>query len=145
VFIYLFALHVSDRYRWALKTSRISRSSTFKSLSNSYRESKASDPWPYLSYVLSFSSIHFGLHALILYLSLILQDLGSYLVSCAQPCSHECRTNLSILCDAKFGFCICKRLSPICRDVSWLWWGSMLWFEHRLERWRKLDYIWWCG
>jgi hypothetical protein len=32
---------------------------------------------------LSFSSIHIGLHALILYLSLILSDLGSYLVSYA--------------------------------------------------------------
>jgi hypothetical protein len=32
---------------------------------------------------LSFSSIHIGLHALILYLSLILYDLGSYLVSYA--------------------------------------------------------------
>jgi hypothetical protein len=32
---------------------------------------------------LSFSSIHIGLQALILYLSLILKDLGSYLVSYA--------------------------------------------------------------
>jgi hypothetical protein len=32
---------------------------------------------------LSFSSIHIILHVLILYLSLILQDLGSYLVSYA--------------------------------------------------------------
>jgi hypothetical protein len=32
---------------------------------------------------LSFSSIHTGLHALILNLSLILYDLGSYLVSYA--------------------------------------------------------------
>jgi hypothetical protein len=32
---------------------------------------------------LSLSSIHIALHALILYLSLILQDLGSYLVSYA--------------------------------------------------------------
>jgi hypothetical protein len=28
--------------------------------------SKASDPWPYLSYIISLSSIHIGLHALIL-------------------------------------------------------------------------------
>jgi hypothetical protein len=32
---------------------------------------------------LFFCSIHIGLHAVILYLSLILQDLGSYLVNIA--------------------------------------------------------------
>jgi hypothetical protein len=35
VFIYLLVLLVSDRCRSALKTLRISRSSTFKALSNS--------------------------------------------------------------------------------------------------------------
>jgi hypothetical protein len=39
-----------------------------KSLSRSQWESKASDPWPYWSYVLSLSSSHIGTHALILLL-----------------------------------------------------------------------------
>jgi hypothetical protein len=46
--------------------SRTSKCSTFKTLSSSKRESKASDSWPYWSYVLSLSRSHIGLHALIL-------------------------------------------------------------------------------
>jgi hypothetical protein len=49
-----------------ITTSRTSKSSTFKTLSSSKQESKASDPWPYWSYVLSLSSSHTGLNALIL-------------------------------------------------------------------------------
>jgi hypothetical protein len=37
-----------------------------KTLSSSKWESKASDPWPYWSYVLSLSSSHIGMHALVL-------------------------------------------------------------------------------
>jgi hypothetical protein len=46
-------------------TLRTSESSTSKTLS-SKQDSKASDPRPYLSYVLSLSSSHVGMHALIL-------------------------------------------------------------------------------
>jgi hypothetical protein len=66
---------------------------------------------------LSFSSIHIGLHALILYLSLILYDLRSYLVSYAEPCSHEGCISLSIICDVEFSLCLCEIRSPIRRDV----------------------------
>jgi hypothetical protein len=64
-------------------TLGIFKNLTSKTLSSSQRESKASDPLPFCSNILSLSSIHIGLHALILYLSLILYDLGSYLVSYA--------------------------------------------------------------
>jgi hypothetical protein len=44
LFIYLFALLVSDRYRQALITLRISKSSMIKTLSSSKWKRKASDP-----------------------------------------------------------------------------------------------------
>jgi hypothetical protein len=46
--------------------SRIFKSSMYKTLSSSLREIKASDPWPCWSYMLSFSTTHTSLHALIL-------------------------------------------------------------------------------
>jgi hypothetical protein len=51
---------------------------------------------------LSLSSVHIGLHALVLYLGLIL---------------YECHTSLSILCDVEFGLCLCEKWSPVYRDV----------------------------
>jgi hypothetical protein len=54
-------------------TLRIFKNSTSKTLSSSQWESKGSDPWPFCSNMLSFSSVHIALHALILYLTLILR------------------------------------------------------------------------
>jgi hypothetical protein len=64
-------------------TMGIFKNLTSKTMSSSQRESKASDPWSFCSNMLSLSSIHIGMHALILYLSLAHYDLGSYLVSYA--------------------------------------------------------------
>jgi hypothetical protein len=66
---------------------------------------------------LSLSSVHIGMHTSILYLGLILYDFGSYLVSFAYPCSHECHSSVSILCDVVFSLCLCERWSSIHRDV----------------------------
>jgi hypothetical protein len=44
LFIYLFALLISDRYRQVLITLRISKSSMIKTLSSSKWKRKASDP-----------------------------------------------------------------------------------------------------
>jgi hypothetical protein len=65
LFIYLFALLISIAIimRWLLWDPP--RSSSSMTLS-SKRESKASDSWPFWSYVLSLTSSHIGLHALIL-------------------------------------------------------------------------------
>jgi hypothetical protein len=44
--------------------------------------------------------------------------LGLWLVDLLSPCSHECRTSLSILYDIEFGLCLCESVwSPIRRDV----------------------------
>jgi hypothetical protein len=41
--------------------------------------------------------------------------------------------------DVEFGLCYCYEIwSSIHRDVRWLWWGSMLWFELWLEWWRRV-------
>jgi hypothetical protein len=52
----------------------------------------------------------------------------------------------NILCDVEVA-CIFVRVfwSSIRQDVSWPWWGSMLWFEQGLEWWRRLDFIRCCG
>jgi hypothetical protein len=34
--------------------------------------------------------------------------------------------------------CVWEVWSFICHDVSWSWWGLMLWFEQDLEWWRRL-------
>jgi hypothetical protein len=59
-------LLVFSRYCLAPMTLRTYRSSTSRTLSHNKQENKASDPWPYWSYVLSLSSSCIGLHALIL-------------------------------------------------------------------------------
>jgi hypothetical protein len=58
-------------------TLRIFKSLTSKTLSSSQRESKASDPRPFCSNMLSLSSIHKP-HALIGYLSFHTLELGFY-------------------------------------------------------------------
>jgi hypothetical protein len=53
-------------------TLRIFKNLTSKTLSSSQWESKASDPLLFCSNILFLSIIHIGMHALILYLNLVL-------------------------------------------------------------------------
>jgi hypothetical protein len=73
-------------------------------------------------YSLSLSSVHIGMHALILYLSLIFRIwVHTWLVML----SHVIMSVVQVF--PFFGV-----LSLACvfvRDVIWPWWGSMLWFE----------------
>jgi hypothetical protein len=62
------------------------------------------------------SSIHIGLHALILYLSLVIKDLGSYLVSYASPSSLECHASLSIFMMLSL---TCEMLRALVFHPSW--------------------------
>jgi hypothetical protein len=65
----------------------------------------------------SFSSIHIGLHALILYLSLILRIwVYTWLVMLSHAVMSVIQV-LPSLCDVEFGLCLCERWTPIRRDV----------------------------
>jgi hypothetical protein len=70
MFIYLFAI----AFFWSLLLGANDfgnlQELDFQDLEQQPGESKASDSWPFCSNMLSLSSIHIGLHALILYLSL---------------------------------------------------------------------------
>jgi hypothetical protein len=60
---------------------------------------------------LFLSSLHIGMHALILLPKLY--TLGfefSCFVSYAEPCSLESRISLSIICDIEFGLCLCESI-----------------------------------
>jgi hypothetical protein len=105
--------------------------------------SKASDPWPYWSYVLSFSSIHTGLHALILlpkpYTFMI------WVYTWLVMLSHVVLSTVQVshLYDVEFGLCLSVRevVSHLPRCDLTVW-GSMLWFEQWLEWWRWLIPSW---
>jgi hypothetical protein len=123
-------------------TLRTSKSSTSRTL-NSKRDSKVSDPWPYWSYVVSLSSLHIGLHALILlpkpytfriwvYTWLVM--LSHVVLSVVQG-FH--------LYDVEFSLCLSVRdvvSHPSRYDMTM--WGLMLWFKEWLEWWRWLIPSW---
>jgi hypothetical protein len=79
------------------------------------------------------------LHVLIwLHIPCIPIGLGSLLVDLLSPVVISCRISLSSYMMWIYGLWL-RVWSFICRDVSWPWWGSILWFEKRLVQWRWLS------
>jgi hypothetical protein len=94
---------------------------------------------------LSLSSIHIGLHALILYLSLILRIwVHTWLVMLSHAVLSVVQVFPSLWCWVWLVECW-ECWSSIRRDVRWPWWGSMLWFKQSLEWWRRLESVRWGG
>jgi hypothetical protein len=110
---------------------------------SSKRDSKASDPWPYWSYVLSLSMSHIGMHALILLPKPYSFRIWVY--TWLVVLSHAVLSVVQVfyLYDIKFGLCLSVRdvvSHPSRCDLTV--WGSMLWFEQWLERWIWLIPSW---
>jgi hypothetical protein len=123
-------------------TSRIFKSSMFKTLSSSLPESKSSDPWPCWSYMLSFSSIHTGLHALILLPKP--HTLGTWVHIWLVILSHAVMSVMQVFRPLWCWVCLVslwEMVSHLSR-CELIVWGSMLWFEQQLEWWRWFIQSW---
>jgi hypothetical protein len=123
-------------------TSRTSKSLASRTLSSKW-DSKASDTWPYSSYVLSLSSSHIGLHALILLAKP--HTLGICVYSWLVMLSHVVMSVVQVFHTlwCWVGLCLCESgvvFHPL--RCEWTLWGSMLWFEQWLEWWRWLILSW---
>jgi hypothetical protein len=105
--------------------------------------SKASDPWPYWSYVLSLCSSHIGLHALILLPKP--RTLGIWIHSWLVMLSHAVMSVVQVFHHlwCWVGLCLCESVVVFHLLICELnVWESMLWFEQRLEWWRWLILSW---
>jgi hypothetical protein len=123
-------------------TSRTSNSLTSKTLS-SKQDSKASDPWPYWSYVFSLSSSHIGLHPLILLPKPY--TLGIWVHSWLVMLSHVILSVIQVFHPlwCWVGLCLCGSVVVFHPSICELTvWGLMLWFEQWLEWWRWLIPSW---
>jgi hypothetical protein len=123
-------------------TSRTSKISMSRTLS-SKRDSKASDSWPYWSYVLSPSSSHIGLHALILLPKHYTFKIWVYtwLVMLSHAVLSVIQVFHPLWCWV--GLCLCESVVVLhLSKCEMTVWASMLWFEQWLERWRWLILSW---
>jgi hypothetical protein len=145
LFIYLLAMLISSRYHYAAMTLRIFKSSMFKTLSSHLWETKASDPLTCWSYIVSFSGIHIVMHALIfvpmphtlgMWVHTWLVMLSHAVMSVVQVFHHLwCWVWLVSLWEMVF--------HPSRCDLTVVRIDAMVWA--RLEWWRRLDFVRWCG
>jgi hypothetical protein len=109
-------------------------------------QSKANNHWPYWPYMLSLSSIHTGMHALILLPKP--HTLGiwvhTWLVMLRDAVMNLVQVFLSLWC----WVWLVLLLRVLVFHPSWCEMTvvrSLPWFKHGLEWWRRSDSVSWCG